>query len=146
MSDLNGRCFVRKRNTLVPADFAAAEMLDGIPEGSEIIVKIRRPRNPACHRWFFALLRIVCENTGYLWYDEEDLLDALKRAVGHTEHCLDIDGGSYEKPKSISFSAMTEDQFRVFKDKCLDVLATKVLGCSPEELMNETDSTQKRAA
>lgn len=146
MSDLDGRAFTRRGNSLVPSDFAADELLHSIPEGKEVMVTIRRPRSVMHQRWFFALLRIVCENTGHLWYDESDLLDALKRAVGYTEHCMDIDGSSYERPKSISFSTLSEDEFRIFKDKCLDVLATKVLGCDPVELMNEVDSTQKRAA
>lgn len=145
MSDLEGRCFVRRGNALVPADFAAEEFLGEIADGREIIVTTRKARSPQHHRWFFALLRKVVENTDY-FSNEDELLDALKLATGHCERRMTIGGDAYVAPRSISFAAMGEEAFRRFRKRACYVLATKLLRCSPEELMGEVDETQKRAA
>ncbi len=145
MSDLDGRCFIRRGNTLVPADFAADEFLAEIPEGREILVSARRARSPQHHRWFFAMLRKVVDNTEQ-WQTEDELLDALKLATGHTERRMTIGGEPYLAPRSISFAAMPEGAFTRFRKRACFILATKVLGCSPEELMGETDRTQERKA
>jgi hypothetical protein len=141
MTDLDGRCFVRKGNALYPADFAADELLASIPEGKEVIITTRRPRNPAFHRWFFAKLRKVVENTER-WVDEEDLLWDLKVRVGHVRRRIDgLTGREIIEPKSINFAAMGEDQFRRFSNRCDDVLAP-VLGVDPNVLMDEVKHTQ----
>lgn len=145
MSDLDGRCFIRRGNSLVPADFAAEEFLSELKDGREVVLTVRRARSPKHHRWFFAMLRKVVENTER-WQTEDELLDALKLATGHTEQRQAIDGTTYLAPRSISFAAMEEGAFTRFRRRCCYVLATKVLGCTPEELMAETDATQRRAA
>ena len=144
MSDLDGRCFIRHGNSLVPADFAAEEFLAEIADGREIIVTARKARSPQHHRWFFALLRKVVENAEQ-WQTEEELLDALKLATGHVEYRADINGEIYTAPRSISFAAMAEDAFKRFRARACYVLATKVLKCTPEELMGEVDMTQRAA-
>lgn len=145
MSDLDGRCFIRRGNTLVPADFAAEEFLSELKDGREVILTIRKARSPKHHRWFFAMLHKVVENTDR-WSTEDELLDALKLATGHTERRQTIDGSIYLAPRSISFAAMEEGAFTRFRRRCCYVLATRVLGISPEELMGETEATQRRAA
>ena len=145
MSDLDARCFVKRGNTLVPADFAADEFLSGIPDGREILVSVRRPRSPQHHRWFFALLRKVVENSEH-WSSEEDLLDDLKLMTGHfTRRVNLLTGDICLVAKSINFASMPEDPFRRFKDRALFVLS-KVLGVDPLQLMEETNATQKPLA
>ncbi|MCK7474054.1 MAG: DUF1367 family protein [Rhodopseudomonas palustris] len=51
---------------LVPADIHADEMLGEIADGREVMVTIRRARNPQHHRFLFAMLRKVVENSD-LW-------------------------------------------------------------------------------
>lgn len=143
-SDLEGRCFVKKGNVLYPVDFAASELLATIPEGKEVVVVIRQHRNPKALRWFFAMLRTVCQATG-LWATEENLLNALKFETGHCELQMKLDGSECLVAKSISFPKMKEDEFNAFKERSLDLLATKVLGCDPAELMEEVDRTQRAA-
>ena len=145
MSDLDGRCFIRRGGSLVPADAAAEEFLAEIADGREVILTTRKARSPQHHRWFFALLHKVVDNTDD-WQNEEELLDALKLATGHVEYRMMLDGTAYVAPHSISFAAMGEEAFKRFRNRACYVLATKVLRCSPEELMAETDKTQQRAA
>lgn len=141
MTDLDGRCFVRKGNSLIPADFAADEFLSEIKDGAEIIVTIRKPRSPKHHRFFFAMLRKVLENTDD-WQTEDELLDALKLATGHTEQRLTLEGKMYTVPRSISFASMPEDVFTRFRKRCCYILA-KTLGIDPETLMAETEEMQR---
>jgi len=145
MSDIEGRCFLRRGNSLVAADFAAEEFLAEIGEGREVIVSVRKARNPAHHRFFFAMLRKVVSNTDD-WQDEDELLDAVKLATGHSERRMTLDGNVYLAPRSINFAAMDEGAFTRFRRRACFLLATKVLGCSVEELMGEVDQTQRRAA
>jgi len=139
MSDLDARTFVRRGNTLVAGDLAAAECLDGMKSGCEVLVLISRTRSPAHHRWFFALLRKVVDNNE-TWADEDDLLEDLKDAVGHVE--LDainpLTKRVRRRTRSISFASMPEDKFSRFKERCLYVLAQK-LGYDPIELMQDNE-------
>lgn len=145
MTDLDGRCFLRRGNSLVAADFAAEEFLAGIPNGREVLVTVRRPRSPRHHRWFFALLRKVVENSE-LWHDEDDLLDDLKLATGHASRRVNVlTGETVLVARSINFASMPEDPFKRFKMRCLHVLAG-ALGIDPVALMEETDATQKLVA
>lgn len=144
MSDLDGRCFVKKCGALVPADFAADELLAEIPEGKEVVITIRRPRSPPHHRWFFALLRRVCEATGR-WHDEDELLDAVKLATGHVRRVQRMDGDVILMPRSINFASMPEGPFTRFRKRALWVIG-QATGIDPEALMEETDKTQRRAA
>lgn len=142
MSDLDGRAFVKRGRVLVPADFAADEMLDDLPEGREVLMTMRRPRSPQHHRFFFALLRKVVENTDR-WASEEDLLDDLKIACGHATRRANLITGEISLvAKSINFASMPEDAFRRFKDRALFVLSTAI-GVDPVTLMEEAEATQK---
>jgi len=111
MSDLAGVCMVRRGNTLVPADQHAEEFVNGIAEGREVIVTMRKARSPQHHRFFWALLSKVVENSDD-WQTPEEVLDALKLATGHAERRMNIDGGVYLAPKSISFAAMGEEELQ----------------------------------
>jgi len=137
MSDLDARSFVKRQGRLVPADIMADELLGGIPEGREVLVSIRRPRNPKHHRLLFALLRKVRDNSDQ-WDSDQALLDDLKLATGLFETRVNlVTKKAYAVPGSISFASMSQDQFRVWFDQVLVVLATNVLGCMTEELRAE---------
>ena len=134
--DLEGRSFRRRGNSLVPSDEYSEDFLKGIPEDKEVLVSIRRARSVQHHRYFFKMLSVVVANSDY-WQTPDELLDALKLACGHVERRMKIDGTPYIVPKSINFASLDEEQFKRFKDRCIYLLATKVLGCDPEELMKE---------
>jgi hypothetical protein len=141
VSDLDGRCFIRRGDTFVPADFVAQEwMRDLVKDGGEIILTGRKPRNPKHHRWFFAMLRIVCRATGR-WEDEDELLDALKLAVGHVRSVETLAGEIIRLPRSIAFAALGQDAFARFVKRCLYVLNVHT-GIDPEDLMREVKDAE----
>lgn len=89
MSDLEGRCFVVREHPgggkyLSPSDIHADESITNIKAGTEVIMTLRRPRNPEHHKKFFAMLKFVVFHTDNRWADVEELLESLKLAVGHT--------------------------------------------------------------
>lgn len=145
MSDLDGICMVKKDGHLVPADFHADEIVAAIGDGKEVIVSIRKPRSPLHHRWFFALLRRVCENLPIEPTPPETLLlDDLKKRVGHTEERTNLITGEIEvRPKSIAFANMDEIEFGRFKERCLYVIQ-ETFGFEIEALKKEIDETQRR--
>lgn len=144
-ADLEGRAFTKKGRTLVPSDFAAEEMLADLPEGREVLITIRRARSVQHHRFFFSMLRLVVSNTDR-WQTEDDLLDDLKLATGHVRRrACGITGKPLIIPDSINFASMPQDPFRRFVNRCVYVLS-QALGWNPEDLMRETEATQRRVS
>ena len=141
MSDLEGKCFIRMERGLVPADIHADEWLGKLPFKREVILTSREPRNPAFHRWFFALLTKVHENQEGRWESVEDLRDALKMATGHFEVRQDMIGEYYRAPKSMSYASMSSTVFKTFVERCLDQIAEHT-GIYPETLMQEVNAEQ----
>src|SRR4051812_9943034 len=75
VTDLDGRAFIRHGTNLIAADMAAADWLkDNVKDGREVIVTIRKARNPKHLRKVFALLQLVLDNTEGKWSGTEDLL------------------------------------------------------------------------
>ena len=141
MSDLNDICLKRVAGALVPADYHADDIVHGIPEGGEVLASLRRARNPKFHRWFFALLRKVIDNTDNRWVTEEQLLYALKMEIGHCEPTPALTGEVLLQPKSINFASMDELKFKSFVALCLDAIHLE-LGIDPDLLMDEVNQEQ----
>ena len=145
MRDLDGRNFIKRDGSLVPADEFAEEFLSSIPADKEVIVTVRRPRSPSNHRHFFALLRKACDHMQEhkrdglpTMADEQELLDAIKLAVGHAQPRQRLDGTVIFVPKSIDFASMPEDAFKRFKNRALYVLG-QLLGFDPLMLLDERE-------
>ena len=102
------------------SDERAREILKGVAIGTALEVEIRRPRNLQFHRLFWALCTTIAESVpGFR--SSQEVCDVLKIATGHyttVRGKTDI----YRLPKSISFAAMQEPEFRAFFDKCCQVI------------------------
>ena len=112
------------------------EVLKGIPLGEVIKVTWTRPRNYKFHKYFFALLKLVCENTEQ-FKSAKHLLYAVKVGIGHADLIRLKDGTEIWFPHSISFSKMDEDQFRAFFNKSVDWIIANVLPVGKSELESE---------
>jgi hypothetical protein len=134
MTDLNGRLFERIGGHLVPADIAAEEFVQSLPEHKKILLDHREPRHPENHAHFFAIIHAACEQLDYA--DEDELLDAVKMAVNHVRPIRKFDGEIIFLPKSINFASMAEDKFQRFKNRALYVLA-QLLGVDSVTLLKE---------
>lgn len=154
MTDLDARCFRKVRNPatgrsgLVPCDVMAEELMAFLPDGKDVLVTIRRARNPKHHRLLWALLKKVVENTDR-WSDERELLDSLKLATGLFEARIAFNGVPFAVPASISFAAMDQARFAEWYAKAVAVLARDVLNVAPDALRAEVEAMiepQGRAA
>jgi hypothetical protein len=141
MSDLDGKCFIRTERGLVPADIHADEWLGTLPFKREVIITSRQPRSPEHHRWFFAMLKKVLDNTDNRWSSVEELRDALKIATGYFEVKMDMAGEYYRVPRSMSYASMKGDEFKRFVDACLYHIQLHT-GIDPVELMREVDAEE----
>jgi hypothetical protein len=136
-SDLDARAFTKRKGHLVPSDIMADDMISRIKEGGEVLVSIRRARNPRHHRLLFAALNKVVENCDQ-WPSVEALLDELKLATGHAEVRVNLlTGKPYAVPASINFASMPQDKFAAWFDQVVGILATKALNVAPEALRAE---------
>lgn len=143
MSELSARAFRVTRlsgvRCLVPSDPFAEEFMAKLKDEREVLLSARRPRSVQQHKFLFALLRKITENTDR-WADEETLLDDLKLATGLFETRISaITGLPYPVPASISFAAMDGDRFDKWFRKAIDVLAREVLHVLPEALRAEIE-------
>jgi len=136
-TDLDARAFTKRKGALWPSDPIAEEMIEKLKDGREVLVTIRRARNPQHHRLLWAMLRKVVDNTDQ-WDSETVLLDELKLATGLAEVRVNIlTGKAYAVPGSISFASMDQTKFSAWFDQAVHLLATRVLKCAPQELIDE---------
>lgn len=144
MNDLDARSFIRRQHGFVPADIMSEEMLATIPVGREVLLTIRRPRNPKHHRKLFALLNLVVEQTDR-WADTSVLLKDLKLATGLFETRVSaLTGLPYPVPASISFAAMSQDRFEGWYEKAIKVLSEHI-GTDVETLRGELAEAEHHA-
>ena len=138
MSDLESRLFVIRQGRLIPADIWADEFIAGIGEGKQVLVTIRRPRNPRHHKLVFAIIGKVLDNTDQWGGDKDAFLDDLKMATGLVTRRVNlITGEPYIKAKSISFAAMSQDPFNEWFDRAIHIIATQVLSVDATALFAE---------
>ena len=106
---------------LRPDDMVGREYLDGIPDGTVLKIKATRPRNPAHHRWFYALMGKLYENQSR-YGTLEDLVDAFKIATGHSHEYRLLDGRTVVKAGSIAWHKMDQTSFQQFSDRCVELV------------------------
>ena len=131
--------FRKEFGKLAPADPKAEESIARVRHGEHVQADIRRPRNLRHHMLFFALLNLVYDNQEY-FSRVDDLLDALKIAIGHTKVIV-LKNGTYQVPLSISFAAMDQTAFDAFFSRAVDFLITDVVpGMDQKALLDEVYS------
>jgi hypothetical protein len=110
---------------LTPIDEAGAALVAKIPLGEDVAVKIMRDRSLPQHNLFWTVLRYVAEASE--WETAERLLVALKLRLGRYDLMKLPSGKVVPVPDSISFSAMTQDDFQQFMEMSFVILCTEVL-------------------
>lgn len=114
-------------NLLAPADEDAEAVISRWPMGQGVSAEVKRERNLAHHRKFFALVSTVAAYSEVFDTTEKALV-AIKLAAGHCEFLPDPRTGELVAvPKSISFDAMDEDAFSQFESRAIDGILTHIL-------------------
>lgn len=124
-------------------DDAAREYLRKVKLGDVVKCEIIRPRSVKYHRRFFGMLNTVWQACGD-WQTVDELLTELKFRAGLVDKQRVIDKATGEvlaeiiKPRSISFAAMSDDEFREFVDRCIAIICTEmVIGLDDHVLREE---------
>ena len=127
---------------LYGSDRATNERLNKLKDGDVITAIARKPRHPKHHAKLFAMLNLVWESTVVQdrYPKVENLLDALKLAMGHTEPVMLPDGTVAQKIKSIAFESMDQSAFEEFYDQAVEIIATRLVPhLDREELKREVE-------
>lgn len=109
----------RVGNSLVPDGQEAIEAISKLPFGKPLRADVKRDRSGPHHRLFYALASRIASAVGT---ETETVVDLLKVSTGHCTWVQTKSHGRIPIPKSISFRAMDQLQFRAFFDACLDTV------------------------
>lgn len=127
---------------LRPYGQESAHALGKLPLDALLQCEIKRPRRSRHHRLFFVLCSRIADAIGC---DSEDIVHILKIRTGYVRE-VKTKSGVIEIPLSISFSAMDQEAFSKFWDKCLIVIGTEFGIVRPDILAVMEDVLQNKAA
>ena len=120
---------------LFPADEPSREAFKRLKHGDLVQCEVKRPRNLAWHRMWFALCTKIADNLDNVSCDV--VSDVVKIRIGHVE-TMQTKSGMVQVPKSISFAAMSADEWEDFWDRAIMFILSEVLpGIGREALENE---------
>lgn len=138
----------RKRGaTLVPVDDEGRELLHKLKDDRDVMVEVRRARNPRHHRLYWALVNFVklhaVNSDGEALFENADLEiihTAIKIATGFVRTFIDTTTGKTAfVPQSIAFESLDQTQFEEFFNAATTVIASRWLpaGTTPEDVRRE---------
>lgn len=120
---------IKRCGVLMPASEADTETLSNITEGETVRADIKRPRNVAFHRKYFAMLDVlynifepptVSHNGVVAVKNRDRFRKDIAIATGHYELVITIKGECRAEAKSISFASMDETQFSELYSRTID--------------------------
>lgn len=123
---------------LAPADEDAATVLQRIKVGEVVRAEVRRPRNVAQHRAYWAMCSLVAINHEQLRTREQvhTVLKLLTDTVDIV--AMKSTGEILRVPKSISFGSMSQTEFEDYFSRAKDAVVEHLLpGVGLQELQDE---------
>ena len=106
--------FRRTLSGLTPDDEQAHKALRGLKPGEVVAVEVSRPRNLQHHRLYWAMCQKIADAIDV---EAENISDVLKLRTGHSV-TVQTKSGPVQLPRSISFAAMGQADFRDFFERC----------------------------
>lgn len=97
------------------------ELAKKIPLNEPIEFEYKRHRNLKFHRKYFALINLVFDNQEHFKHID-DLRAELTIEAGYFDYYFTLQGEERKKAKSISFSAMGEDEFNLLYNTTVDTI------------------------
>lgn len=117
---------VKDKGRLASAEPYSAELMDGIPQGTQVMATVRFPRHPQHHAKLFVILNEVVKATDK-YFDADDLLKEIKIGIGFVDKKYMPNGTCRVRPKSISFADCSQPRFKQFYDKAMQYICTEIL-------------------
>lgn len=93
----------------------------------EFVWDFRVPRNYEHHKKFFALIKIVFDNTDDRFTSEEHLRAVLTIWAGWVNEDHDTEGNLTVTPKSISFSSMDQAEFEKYYNDVINAVLRELM-------------------
>ena len=120
-----------------PANDIAEAMLRGLKEGEEFVGRFSKPRSLKQLRLFWGLMRLLVDHAQFPTLEAAS--DATKIAIGHCQTLVFPDTGEVVMlPLSISFAALSQDEFQRIYQAMLDVICARwIVGVGKEALERE---------
>ena len=113
---------------LVPLYDSDHDLKQRLRVGSTVRCRVSLPRNYRFHKKFFALVRLTFDNLPLPLVErwnvrsENDMLRRFKRDLGYYSSTVNDLGEREIEYRSISFSAMDEQEFERFYDDCVNLV------------------------
>jgi hypothetical protein len=113
---------------LAPAYDSDYNTLRAIPEGEILTVDLEMERNPRFHRKFFAMVKFFYEHMPEIITSKYPDPETFRRQFlfyycGVTEEIIDWKGDRHIVPKSVSWGAMDNIEFREVYERIRDKIA-----------------------
>ena len=132
--------FRRTVEGFVPADDGSQDFFAKTKLGQLVTLTPKRARGLSYHRLFFAMLRLVSENSNP-HISEAAALHFAKMVTGTGEFVTDSRGREVFVPGSISFAAMDQSAFKEFVQTAIPPLVGRfMVGTAPDDLIAEAMS------
>ena len=122
--------------TLSPIDQVGMDYIAKMKLGAGVTATVKKHRNPAFHRKFFALLNIAFESWEPGVKEHKGLqvqknFDRFRKditiAAGFYDVVVNLKGEVRAEAKSIKFSKMEDDEFADLYSKTIDVILSRIL-------------------
>lgn len=120
-----------------PASNEAQEYCDGLKMGEIVELKATKVRNGRHHRLYFAIIKLISENSNPN-ISTKAALHFAKLASGTGEFVTDSRGENHFIPGSISFAKMDQTAFEQFVQSSIPPLVGRfMVGSAPQDVINE---------
>ncbi len=127
----------RTLDGFVPASDDAAEFFGRTKLGQLVTLEGKTARNLGYHRHFFAILRLISENSNP-HISEKAALHFAKIAGGVGDVVTDSRGEKHFVPGSISFGSMDQQAFDTFVKTCIPpVVGRFIVGTAPDDVITQ---------
>lgn len=127
----------RTLDGFAPANDDAAEFFGKCKLGQLITLDGKQARNLKFHRLFFAILRLISDNSNP-HISEAAALHFAKLAAGVGEAVTDSRGETHFVPGSISFGSMDQQAFDAFVQAAIPPLVGRFMrGSAPDDVITE---------
>jgi len=136
--------FIKQGDSIAPTSPESVRNWTKIGQNVEYCMEVKKPRNPRFHKLVFAVLKATLANMpeGSSWSELYKInpqkapylfLKAIQLDTGLTEPFMRLDGTIEQRPMSISFANMDDDEFQEVTDPIFSVCAN-FLNVTVEEL------------
>lgn len=132
--------FRKTLDGFVPANDEGQQYFASVKTGAIVELKATKVRNAGYHRCFFAMLKLISENSNP-HISETAALYFAKLATGTGDVVEDSRGNKHFIPGSISFAKMDQAAFKDFVQTAIPPLVGRFMaGTAPDDVIREAMS------